>query len=112
MTEEVAIPIATIVANLLITIIGSWLMFRAQISRTPSQNARDDMDTAKIALEISEKATLKQLELTQEVNNLKKILKNQHYKVVVIFSLGEIPRIESASVEAITDLRHHIVAVE
>jgi len=37
---------------------------------------------------------------------LENMLKNQHYKVIVVFTLGENPRIESASVEALADLRH------
>lgn len=102
---DLIIPIVTIIANLLITIVGSWLMFRAQMSRTPSQNAKDDMDTAQIALQISDQATKKWLEVTEEVAQLRSILENKHYKVVVVFTLGEKPRIESASVEAVTDLR-------
>jgi len=109
---EITLPVLTIVANLLITVVGSWLMFRAQMSRTPSQNAKDDMDTARIALEISEKATNEQLKLTRKVHDLERMLNNQHYKVIVIFTLGETPRIESASVEAVSDLRHRVVPAE
>lgn len=104
--------IITLVMNLLVTVTGSWLMFRAQMSRIPSQNAKDTMDAAKVAMEISEKSTAQQLKLTEEVEELKRMLQNQHYKVVVIFSLGETPRIESASVEAVQDLRHHLQTVE
>jgi len=104
--------ILTILANILITITGSLIMFRVQMGRIPAQNAKDNMDTAKTAMEISDKATAKQLELTQKVEKLEQLLQNNRYKVVVFFSLGETPRIESASVEAIGTFQQHSVNVE
>ena len=113
------LALATIIANILIALIGiggSWYMNKIQAKqqseRMKSQNARDDIDTARIALEISERATSEQLKLTQEVATLKKILQNQHYKVVVVFTLGESPRIESASVEALQNFNPIPMTVE
>lgn len=99
--NEYVVPLLTIVLSALVSAFASWLVYRGQAERTPSQNARDDMDTARIALEISEKSTAKQLELEKKVSTLEGILKNRHYKVTVIFSLGETPRVEEASIEAI-----------
>lgn len=110
--NEITIALLGIAGAFGASILGSWLVFRAQMKRIPSQNARDDMDTAKIALEISEASTKRQLELEKKVESLEGILKTRYYKVTVVFSLGEIPKIESASVEALTDIRHHIVATK
>lgn len=112
MSDLVVAAILTVTGSFLASIVGSFLVFRVNNKRVPSQNARDDMDTAKIALEISEKATAKQLELVQEVESLKQILKTRHYKVTVVFSLGEIPKIESASVEALTNVRQELITME
>lgn len=112
---QTSLAIATIIANVLIALIGiggSWYVNRWQIGRSNSQNKKDDMDTARIALEISEQATSKQLELTKKVDTLEKILQNQHYKVVVVFSLGDNPRIESASVEALQNFNPVPMTVE
>ena len=99
MTPDILLALATIFSS----IAGSWLMSRAQMSRTPIQNAKETMDTAHIALEISEQATQKYRDVIREVDELKEILKNQRYKITIFFSIGENPMVESASVEAM----HH-----
>lgn len=99
--NEYIVQILTVVLSALGSAFAAWLVYRSQAERTPSQNFRDDMDTARIALEISEKSTAKQLELEKKVTTLEGILKNRHYKVTVVFSLGETPRVEEASIEAI-----------
>lgn len=101
MSENIILAIITVLGSGILSVVGSFLVYQAQAKRIPSQNFRDDMDTAKIALEISEKSTAKQLELEKKVETLEGILKNRHYKVTVIFSLGETPRVEQASIEAI-----------
>lgn len=100
-TNEIIVPILTVLGSLLASLIGSWFVFRVQIRRIPSQNALDDVGTAKIALEISETTTRQNLELRKEIESLKDILKNKHYRVEVVFSLGEKPNIEKASIEAL-----------
>lgn len=100
-TSPYLVPILTIAGSLIASLIGSWLVFRAQMSRIPYQNAHDDVGTAKIALEISETATKQNLELQKEIESLKRILKKKHYRVEVVFSLGETPKVEKASIEAI-----------
>ncbi len=67
----------------------------------PSQNAQDDMTTAKIALEISETSVAKQQEMQKRIDSLETILKSTHYKVTVVFALGEKPSVVSASIEAV-----------
>lgn len=101
MSEQAWIALITVLGSGLFGIVGAYMVYKAQMRRAPSQNFRDDMDTARIALEISEKSTAKQLELEKKVETLEGILKNRHYKVTVIFSLGETPRIEEASIEAL-----------
>ena len=77
------------------------LSIRSQDKRIGSQNFRDDIETARIALEISENSTKKQKELEDKVNSLERLLKNRHYRVTVVFSLGDPPKVEMTSVEAV-----------
>lgn len=101
MNPDLVIPIVTVIFSTLASLLGTWAIFYNQKSRNRSQNFHDDMDTAKNALEIAERATAKQLELERKVEALTSILKDKHYKVTVIFSLGETPKIESATIEAV-----------
>ena len=98
---DIIVPVVTVIISAIVSILGTWAMFYNQKSRNKSQNFHDDMDTAKNALEIAERATAKNLELEKRIEALTNILKDKHYKVTVIFSLGETPRIESASIEAV-----------
>lgn len=99
--NDYVIPFLTILFSTVGSAFAAWMVYRGQAERTPSQNFKDDMDTARIALEISEKSTAKQLELEKKVEKLEGILSNRRYKVTVVFSLGATPRIEEASIEAI-----------
>lgn len=101
MNPDIIVPVVTVIISAIVSILGTWAMFYNQKSRNKSQNFHDDMDTAKNALEIAERATAKNLELEKRIEALTNILKDKHYKVTVIFSLGETPRIESASIEAV-----------
>lgn len=84
-----------------ISFLTAYLLFRVQNKRVGPQNFKDGMEAAKNALEIAESATKKQLEQEQKIGELTRILKNTHYKVTVIFTLGEKPKVETASIEAI-----------
>lgn len=95
----------TIVISALVSLAGTWAVFHNQKSRNKSQNFHDDMDTARNALEIAELATKKNLELQREFDtfkaDMKLALKEKHYKATIVFSIGEVPRVETASIEKI-----------
>lgn len=101
MTPEAADIIIPLIVSSLVSLTGVFAVYYNQKSRNKSQNFHDDMDTAKNALEIAERATKKNLELSREVESLKSILKDKHYKVTVVFTLGETPHILSSTIEAI-----------
>ncbi len=84
-----------------ISFFTAYLLFRVQNKRVGPQNYKDEMEASKLALEIAETATRKQLVQEQKIDELTRILKNTHYKVTVIFTLGERPKIETTSIEAI-----------
>jgi len=99
MITYIWVAIIGLFATVIAAIIAGYYAVKGIEKRSGSQNFRDDMETARIALEISEKSTAKQLELEIEVASLKKILKNNHYKIttVTIFSLAEQPKIEKVT---------------
>ena len=99
--SEYIVPIITVLFSTISSIVASYLIFKPQSMRVPSQNAQDDMTTAKIALEISETSIAKQQEMQKQIDSLTSILKSTHYKVTVVFSLGEKPSVVSAAIEAV-----------
>ena len=104
MSETFIASLVTIALSTAASIFASILVFKANAKRAPSQNMRDDMETARIALEISETSTTKQLELAKRIHKLEKILEGRYYKVTVIFSLGEKPTVNQATIEAIPEV--------
>lgn len=106
MTPEVipnpyVLAVITGVLAVLGSSIAAYFVFKAQIKRIGSQNGLDDVNTAKIALEISEKSLAKQKEQESEIQSLKNILKNRHYRATINFTLGETPQVISATIEAV-----------
>jgi hypothetical protein len=85
---------------------AAYLVFRIQSRRVGPQNRKDDVEAAQVALEIAEKATMRQLALEDQISELTQILKSTHYKVTVVFSLGETPKVEMASIEAVKKPYH------
>ena len=78
------------------TLLGVWPLLK----RVPSQNAKDNMDAVKVALEIAGIDAEEQLELRREVKKLQDILEKRRYKISVVFRLGENPTVEEASIES------------
>lgn len=97
--------IVPVIISSLAGILASWLTARSRNNRVGSQNSLDDMNTAKIALEISENSTKKQLEMEREIKTLNDILKNNHYRVTVVFRLGEVPNVESTTIESLQSMK-------
>lgn len=96
-----ALVVLGILVSAFVSVTTSWLMAKSAAKRVSSQNFHEDVDTARIALEIAEKATARQLEQDKEIHSLKSILKDKHYRVIVEFTLGETPKVERAVIEAI-----------
>ena len=78
------------------TLVGAWPLLK----RVPSQNAKDNMDAVKVALEIAGIDAEEQLELKREVKKLQDMLEKRRYKISVVFRLGETPIVEEASIES------------
>lgn len=78
------------------TLAGAWPLIR----RVKSQNNKDNMDAVKVALEIAGIDANEQLQLKKEVHELKDILEKRHYKVSIVFKIGEHPSIEEATIES------------
>lgn len=100
------LTITGIIISGIFSFAAAYLVFRVQSRRIGPQNRKDDIDAARVALEIAEKSTARQLALENKVFELTQILKNTHYKVTVVFSLGETPKVEMASIEAIKKTTH------
>lgn len=101
MNQDIVVPIITIIASTVASLLGVWAVFYNQKSRNKSQNFHDDMDTAKNALEIAERATKKSLELEKKVEHLTALLNAKQFKITTIFSVGEHPRVESTTIEVV-----------
>lgn len=111
MSPEAIIALYGVIGAFVASILGSWLVYRAQRERTKSQNTKDDMDAAQTALEIAKTSSRRQLELQKEVQELRKLVgAPRHFRVTVVFTAGDTSRIEKAEVEEITDLRHILQA--
>lgn len=106
---EVTVAIYGIIGAFISSLIASLLVYKANSKRIPSQNSKDDMDAAKIAMEIAENASSRQLTLEKEVQELRrKVYAPRHFKITIIFTAGEIPKMEKAEVEEIADLRTYL----
>jgi hypothetical protein len=101
--ESYIVPIFVAFITSIFTLAGAYLAFSVNIKRMGPQNFRDDMDAAQTALQISENSVRRQKDLEDELSSLRKILTAKNYRVTVIFTLGEIPRIEKATVESVED---------
>ena len=103
------LTIAGILISGLFSFVTAYLVFRVQSKRVGPQNYRDSMEASKVALEIAEKATRTQLDQEKKIAELTRILKSTHYKVTVVFTLGDSPKIETASIEAVQEKVHHSI---
>lgn len=86
------------VVTTLIALIGAWPVLR----RTKAQNTKDTVDALKVAMELVGMDAEEQLNLKNEVRDVKekmKIMDGRKYKITVIFTLGEKPAVEEASIE-------------
>lgn len=95
MPPELAVTIFQIVVTAFVSVTGAWLIFKVNMKRTISQNAKDDIDAAAKALELSTK-TVERIEtletqnatLKEEVGTMKVFMTLQRYRFVLEFDDG------------------------
>lgn len=88
-------------AGLLVSIVTSAVAVSPQLRRVPAQNKKDQLDSVKIALEMAGMDIKEQLDLKKKVKKLEErldILTNSRYELIIVFSPGETPKVERASI--------------
>lgn len=80
---------------------GAWWAVKVQLARAPYQNKKEEIEGANAAFELAEKATARVVELEVKLEKMDGILNKNKYRVMIEFVLGEVPRIERASIELI-----------
>lgn len=91
---DLIIPIITLIVSAVVSISGSVLTYRVQERRAKAQNKSDDINTAKIALQISESSAKRQLELENEVIELQHLLNTFKYRAEIHFTIGNPAKID------------------
>jgi hypothetical protein len=84
---------------LLTTIVGATIGALALLKRVKSQNMKDDIDTARKAMQMVTDVLVQVEVLRDRVVMLENILSEGKYKVVMVARLGESPEIKSVTIE-------------
>lgn len=95
------ISLAGIVLTVAGGMFGAWWAVKVQLARVPIQNKKDEIDGANAAFVLAEKATARVVELELKLEKMDDVLNKNKYRVMIEFALGEVPRIERASIELI-----------
>lgn len=102
MSIEIQIALISL-AGIILTVaggmFGAWWAVKVQLARVPVQNKKDEMEGANSAFELADKATKRVVDLELRLENMDRILNKSRYRATIEFSLGEVPRIERASIE-------------